>query len=276
MAQATASDGVQLHWEERGAGPTVILAAHWSVDPNIFGPITAELEGDHRVVRYDERGTGRSERVGPFDIATGVIDLEAVAETAGGGPALVLGLMDGMIKGVRLAASRPDLVSHVVGPGGAPLGRAALSGAESMIASDAVVGAFMQQLETDYRGATRAMAEAANPQMSQDEIRARVNSQVDHIPVEAALARVRSWSDDTETEASGRELGDRMACLLSASITGGWFPEPDVMRPLLRERFPEAIIEEVDDGIISRPDQTAAVIRRMLSAVPAADLESST
>ena len=161
-----------------------------------------------------------------------------------------------------------------MGPGGAPLGRAALSGVESMISSDTVVEAFMQQLETDYRGATRAMAEAANPQMSQDELRARVNSQVEHIPVEAALARVQDWADDSETEPLGRELGDRVAVLLSASITGGWFPEPHVMRPLVRERFPEAVIEDVEDGIISRPDQTARVIRRLLSQV-AADVEST-
>ena len=239
----------------------MLLVAHWSLHPMLWGPITAELERDHRVVRYDDRGTGQSERVGPYDIESGADDLEAVAEAAGGTPCVAIGLMDGGNKAVRVAARRPDLISHVISPGGAPLGRHALSDSDAMIASNTVVGAFMQQLETDYRGALRAVVEAANPEMPQDDVRARVNGQVEHVPMEVAAARVRAWAEDEGAEEPGRELGDRLVILLSDAITGGWLPEPDVMKPLLPEHFPDAVVETVEDGIISRPDLTAEIVR---------------
>ena len=131
-----------------------------------------------------------------------------------------------------------------------------------MIASNTVVGAFMQQLETDYRGAVRSLVESANPRMPQDDVRARVAGQVEYVPVEVAAARVREWAEDEESEAP---------VLLSHAITGGWWPGPDTMRPLLRERFPDAVIETIEDGIISRPDLTAAVVRQRTTA----DVEST-
>jgi pimeloyl-ACP methyl ester carboxylesterase len=270
MARATASDGVGLHWEERGAGPTVLLAAQWSYHPMLWDPIIAELEGDHRIVRYDERGTGKSDRSGPYDLETSSADLEVVAEAAGGSPAVAIGLMDGENKAVRVAARRPDLISHVIGPGGAPLARGTLEGSDAMIASDTVVGAFMQQLETDYRSAIRAMVESANPDMPQDEVRARVAGQVEHVPMEVAAARVREWAEDEGAAVPGRELGDRLVILLSDAITGGWWPGPDMMRPLLRKHFPDAVVKTVENGIISRPDLTAAEVRKRTTA----DVES--
>jgi pimeloyl-ACP methyl ester carboxylesterase len=271
MPRAQATDGVGLHWEERGSGATVLLAAQWSYHPMLWEPLIQELETDHRVVRYDERGTGKSDRVGPYDIETSAADLETVAEAAGGRPAVAIGLMDGENKAVRVAARRPDLISFVIGPGGAPLGRGALEGSDAMIASNTVVGAFMQQLETDYRSAMRAMVEAANPDMPQEEVRARVAGQVEHVPMEVAAARVREWAEDEGAEAPGRELGDRLVILLSHAITGGWWPGPDTMRPLLRKHFPEAVVESVENGIISRPDLTAAVVRQCTTA----DVEST-
>ena len=271
MPRARTADGTELHWEERGSGPTVLLASHWSLHPMLWKPLTAELETDHRVVRYDERGTGESDRVGPYDLETSSDDLEAVAVAAGGSPAVAIGLMDGENKAVRVAARRPDLISHVVSPGGAPLSRDALSESDAMISSNTVVGAFMQQLEMDYRGALRAVVEAANPEMPQDEVRARVNGQAEHVPMEVASARVRQWAEDEGALEPGRQMGDRLVILLSDSITGGWWPGPDLLKPLLAKFFPEAVVETVDDGIISRPDLTAAFVRERTKA----DVESA-
>ena len=268
MARATASGGVGLHWEERGAGPTVLLASHWSYHPMLWEPISTELEGDHRVVRYDERGTGRSDRVGPYDLETSSADLEAVAEAAGASPVVAIGLMDGTNKAVRVAARRPDLITHVISPGARRSGAALTS--DAMIASNTVVGAFMQQLETDYRSAMRSLVEAANPEMPQDEVRARVAGQVEHVPMEVAAAGSANGPTTRPSEAPSRELGDRLVVLLSDAITGGWWPGPDPMRPLLREHFPEAVVESVENGIISRPDLTAAEVRERTTA----DVES--
>jgi hypothetical protein len=42
------------------------------------------------------------------------------------------------------------------------------------------------------------------------------------------------------------------------------------MKPLLASHFPEAVVKEIDDGIISRPDLTASYIRQRSTA----DIES--
>lgn len=264
--RARAHDGVELHWEERGSGPAVVLVAYWSYEPRVWGPVTAELESDHRVIRYDDRGTGRSERSGPFDIETSADDLEAIIEAADAGPAVALAMVDGGNRAVRVAQRRPDLISHVVSLGGPPLTRDAFTESDSLISSSTVVGAFLQQLDTDYRGAVRALMEAGNPQMTQDELRDRVVKQVEHVPLEAASARVRAWAEDADAVAPAREIGDRMVLLVGGNAGGGWFPDEREMAKIIREHFPEAVVEEVEEGIISRPDLAATILRRLATA----------
>ena len=65
-----APGGVMIHWDERGSGPLVLLAPYANSDPSVYDPLEAELVGDHRVMRYDDRGTGASDRAGPFDMET--------------------------------------------------------------------------------------------------------------------------------------------------------------------------------------------------------------
>jgi pimeloyl-ACP methyl ester carboxylesterase len=256
-------DGVRIHWEERGSGPLVVLAPYANAYPAVYDPLEAELSGDHRIARYDDRGSGGSDRTGPYDMETGAGDLEAVIETAGG-PAVVIALADAVHRGARVAARRPDLVDALVLPGGSPAGRARLEGTDAMVTSDSVLDAFLSLGETDYRGAVRTIVSAGNPQMSDDEVRERVRLQVEYLPRETAIARWRAWADDDATDA-GRECGDRLWILVSENMSGGWFPAGDEGLRISRRLFPEAHVEEVDDGMISRPDQFRGIVRRITS-----------
>jgi pimeloyl-ACP methyl ester carboxylesterase len=255
--------GVKLHWEERGSGPLVVLAPYGNAHPSVYDPLETELSADHRVARYDDRGTGASDRTGPYDMETGAEDLEALIEEAGG-PAVVIALADAVHRATRIAARRPDLVEALVVPGGSPAGRDRLTDTDAMVASDSVLDAFLSMAETDYRGAVRSVVSAVNPQMSEDEVRERVRLQIEYLPRDTAIARWRAWADDDATEA-GRECGDRLWILVSDGISGGWFPAGDEGRRLSRRLFPDAHVEEVDDGMISRPDLVASVVRRVTS-----------
>jgi pimeloyl-ACP methyl ester carboxylesterase len=262
MPRVTTPDGIELHWEERGSGPLVVLVSYWNSHPTVFDPIIGELEVDHRVIRYDDRGCGESSRVGPYDIETSTDDLEVVLEAAGGGPALAIGLVDGINRAARVAARRRDLVEQVIGVGSAPVTRHAFADSDSLIASNTVVGAFMQMLETDYRGAIRSMMETANPEMSVDDLRERVNLQVEYVDREASLARVRAWSEDFDGAEPARSIGDRLTIVLGGGGGGGgWFPDVDKVEVVYRETFPEALMVPITDGIVSAPELTAAVIR---------------
>ena len=60
------ADGVEVHWEERGEGPTVFFAhISWLTTPSRFEALLTDLAADHRVLTWDPRGVGQSTRRGP-------------------------------------------------------------------------------------------------------------------------------------------------------------------------------------------------------------------
>ncbi|TMK74059.1 MAG: alpha/beta hydrolase [Actinobacteria bacterium] len=193
---------------ERGQGPLVVLAPYWSGHPGVYEALLSDLARDHRVVTWDARGTGQSTPAGPYDMETDCSDLAAIVDQAGG-DAVVISTADGANRAVRVAASRKDLVAAVVALGTAPFARMHFEGSEGMIASETVVGAFINMLERDYRGALRALLSATNAQMSEPELRERVAFQISYCPQEPAAARVRAWAEDDPT-AAARETGERL------------------------------------------------------------------
>jgi len=72
-----------------------------------------------------------------------------------------------------------------------------------MLSSEGVVTAFLEMLERDYRGALRTMFSSTNAQMSEDELRERIRSQISYCPQDAAVARVRAWAADDPREGRG-------------------------------------------------------------------------
>jgi pimeloyl-ACP methyl ester carboxylesterase len=263
MPRLERPDGVELHWEDRGQGPLLVLAPYTFGHPGVYEALLADLAGDHRVVTWDARGTGKSTPAGPYDMETDCSDLEAILE-AGGGAAAVLSLADGANRAVHVAASRPDLVAAVIALGTGPLARVHLEGSEGMIASDTVVGAFIEMLEHDYRGALRALLSATNSQMSEDELRERVGFQISYCPQEPAAARLRAWAADDPT-AAGQETGERLWILSASDVAGPWLPPEHERQRLIQTLTPKAHIEQGEEGggPISRPDLSAATIRRI-------------
>jgi pimeloyl-ACP methyl ester carboxylesterase len=260
MPRLERPDGVEIHWEEEGEGPLVVLSGYWSLHPSVFVPIIEELRRDHRVVRYDDRGTGASTHAGPYDLETASGDLEAVVEAAGGS-AVIIGVADGTQRAVKVGAHRPDLVEGVVGLG-VPMGRQAFAGADALASSEPVVEALLEMAATDYRSALRTVVTSTNPQMSEDELRERVRAQAEHVPAEAGAARLRAWAGSDATE-GGRAMGDRLWILHSPRLGGGWFPSGPELVKAITGILPDAHVEEVEDGFVSRPDATAAVVRRI-------------
>ena len=51
---------VELHFEERGDGPLVVLAPYWSGQPDVYEGFLSDLSRDHSIVTWDARGTGES------------------------------------------------------------------------------------------------------------------------------------------------------------------------------------------------------------------------
>lgn len=256
-------DGVEIHWEEQGDGPLIVMATHFFGLPEVFAGLIAYLAKDHRVVTYDARGTGDSTRQGPYDIGTDAADLAALIESLGS-PALVIGLGDGCNRAVRVAADGADIVSAVVTPGGNPVGREASQGSDALVDSPSVLEALVGMIETDYRAALRTMVVGANPQLSEDEGRERVDRVVAYCSQDVGAARLRAWIGDDARDAA-TAVGDRLWILSNSGEDNPWFTAPALDRT--RQLLPEAHIEEIEGGAVSRPDLTAAIVRRIATSI---------
>jgi pimeloyl-ACP methyl ester carboxylesterase len=257
-------DGSRIHYEVQGDdGPTIVLATYWSWNPGIWGELFSDLAADHRVVTYHLRGTGESSREGPFDMETDGADLEEVAEAAGG-PTVLLATADSANRAATVGMRRDDLVHAVVSFGAGPFALATFEGQEAMLASNSVVGALVEMLERNYRGALRTLTEATNPQMSEEELRERVDAQARFCGQDAAVDRLKSWIADDPREES-RLLGERLWIFTAPEVAGPWLPPWEVRKRLTAEAMPEARVVEFegDTGPISRPHETAEAIRQI-------------
>ncbi|HHZ01957.1 MAG TPA: alpha/beta hydrolase [Tissierellia bacterium] len=62
MAFYTTSDGINLFYEVKGEGKPIVLVHGWSQDSSVFQPQIEELSKEYKVVVYDHRGHGKSDR----------------------------------------------------------------------------------------------------------------------------------------------------------------------------------------------------------------------
>jgi pimeloyl-ACP methyl ester carboxylesterase/DNA-binding winged helix-turn-helix (wHTH) protein len=117
----TTSDDVRLAYATIGNGPPLVKASNWltHLDFEWGSPIwrhwLAALAAHHRVVRYDERGNGMSQRDVPdvsFD--TWVRDLETVVDAAGLDRFPLLGISRGGPIAIAYAVKHPERVTHLV------------------------------------------------------------------------------------------------------------------------------------------------------------------
>src|SRR5262245_51472085 len=121
----TTSDGVRLAYAMTGSGPPLVKASNWltHLDFEWGSPIWrhwyAELSRHHRLVRYDERGNGMSQRdVADVSFDTWVRDLETVVDAAGLDRFPLLGISRGGSIAIAYAVRHPERVSHLILYGG--------------------------------------------------------------------------------------------------------------------------------------------------------------
>ena len=123
------SDGVNLAVASSGSGLPVVKAATWlnhieyDWQSPVWSPLFTLLSEKFRLIRYDERGNGLSERdVADISFEAFVRDLEAVVDALGLEKFALLGLSQGAAVSIAYAARHPERVSRLVLVGGYALG----------------------------------------------------------------------------------------------------------------------------------------------------------
>ena len=121
----TTTDGIRLAYATSGQGPPLVKASNWltHLDFEWGSPIWRHwwesLSEHHRVVRYDERGNGMSQRDVPdVNFDTWVQDLETVADAAQLERFALLGISRGASIAIAYAVKHPERVSQLVLYGG--------------------------------------------------------------------------------------------------------------------------------------------------------------
>ena len=114
---------VSLYVEEQGAGEPLLLIQGLGYATWAWRYQTPELAKRFRVIAFDNRGTGRSEKPpGPYSIEEMADDAAAVLDSRGAGAAHVLRMSMGGYIAQLLALRQPGLVRSLVllvtGPGG--------------------------------------------------------------------------------------------------------------------------------------------------------------
>jgi proline iminopeptidase len=110
----TADDGVRLWTEAGGSGAGLILLHGGPGLWDYLGPLAATLEEAHTVVRYDQRGAGRSDHDGPYSLERFVADCEGVRDASGLERAVVAGHSWGAALALLYALAHPDRVRGVL------------------------------------------------------------------------------------------------------------------------------------------------------------------
>ncbi len=259
MPTAQLPDGVEIHWDQRGEGPLVVISNQFFSEAWVFEGLTALLAEDHRVVTYDPRGTGRSSRQ------------RAVRRSRPTRSDLV-GLVE-----VGRPAGRPGRDGRRLQPRRARGGRPARPGRCGRLrrrkSRRSVRGRGHRRPGRVGVGAGRADVDDGDrlPRRAAHDDRHREPGLRRGDAADARQFDVRELPPGRRCRAHA--LVDRRRCAgagPSARATSSGCSSPAATRgSRSRSRgahahwFPEAHIQEVEDGALSRPDITVDVVRAL-------------
>jgi len=252
--------GARLYWESTGEGEPVLLIMGLGMNATGWWRTIPVLSQGLRVIAFDNRGVGRSDRPpGPYSVAQMADDAVAVLDAAGAATAHVYGASLGGMIAQEVALRHPDRVTRLV------LG-ATTSGGELAVAADEQARAFFARravmsaeeavwasVPYNYGPGTRT----DSGQRIAEDIVQRLRFPIEAEPYTAQL-----------TAALGHDTSARLADIRQPTLVV--HGELDVMVPpqngrLLSERLPDARLHLVPGAghlyFTDAPDAEEQVLR---------------
>ncbi len=104
-----------LHWIKEGHGPLVVLSHALGCELGMWDGVAALLKDSYTVLRYDQRGHGRSQAPpGPYTMDMLADDAADLIGAQAAGPVHFVGLSMGGMVAQALAVRHPQLVKSMV------------------------------------------------------------------------------------------------------------------------------------------------------------------
>jgi pimeloyl-ACP methyl ester carboxylesterase len=104
----------RLHWEETGTGSPLLLIMGASYSSKMWYPAVPTLATRHRVLTFDNRGTGESGYTRVASISDMAADARSVLDAAGVETAHVYGVSLGGVIAQQLAIETPERVGSLI------------------------------------------------------------------------------------------------------------------------------------------------------------------
>lgn len=190
-------NGVQLTYQQAGEGEPVVLIHGWTMSQELWRQQVPALAKSHRVITYDLRGHGRSEKpaAGPYDLPTFAKDLERLLAGLGVERTALVGWSMGASVAVAFAAQHPERVRRLVLVAGTPLLVAKPDFPHALPPEQA--RAFAERLSQDYGEAMRAFVDMMLPDSDDAELRRWIHgvTQQTNGQIAAAILEIAGTTD---------------------------------------------------------------------------------
>lgn len=112
---AAEANGIRLYYELRGEGPPVVLIGGLGSDVSFLRPLLPRLAESFRVLTFDNRGAGRSDKpAAPYSIEQMAEDTVQLVDAVGIERAALVGISMGGSIALALALARPERVSALL------------------------------------------------------------------------------------------------------------------------------------------------------------------
>ncbi len=110
------SGGLRLYYETRGEGEPLLMLNGGPGFPHDYLEATGPLASDARLVFFDQRGTGKSDKADPkeYTVAANVADVEAVRSALGLGRCALFGHSWGGMLAQAYASKHPENVTRLI------------------------------------------------------------------------------------------------------------------------------------------------------------------
>lgn len=107
-------DGVSLRAREQGGGDPVLLTPGGPGCCDYLGPVAEMMQGNTRVIRWEPRGCGESDQVGPYDVETTLADMDRIRQQYGFDNWIVGGHSQGAFYSLAYALAYPEHTRAVI------------------------------------------------------------------------------------------------------------------------------------------------------------------